>query len=342
MNNFKVLALVITLISSHLLAIDGAPQSKVSPEELATLCKILGKCGPDELGVLLPELKMLGKRVNLRDLEELPGAKKTKTDEELPSIDITHEGFPVPVVLPEPIANSCTSVATPGSESPKPGAPAVEAAKLPPSFGLSPGSASVTRTIYRHYVKVEGAYYPKEDRFDVGAMWPKGGGLNKENLHKVMLQIEMSVLKKLEEQPGLMLTTVYIGQAKEIDHRFSGHRRELVLHAGEKITRKAVVEGQILSLDKESINMSYLADEIPIKYLDILECFFAELFNVLGRGGASAVIGNEAAWDDLREYQKWDVRIKTLEDAGYTNLLNKLIALSAPNWVELAKMTLPK
>lgn len=133
-----------------------------------------------------------------------------------------------------------------------------------------------------------------------------------------LLVLEITLRKMLVKNPNLMRAALYVGQAKDLVSRASGHKRELL----NPVKQIQTTKGRWLkaTLKKYSVEMSYLVKNIPPEYLNVVECLVGHLFAVQDFKG-SAKLGNTKSWEQIIKYFSWPQRLDTLEKL---NLLHEV------------------
>jgi hypothetical protein len=158
-----------------------------------------------------------------------------------------------------------------------------------------------------------------EDKIDVGALFNSKKGKAQDKRFQVMLEIESKFRTLMKNNPNLIRTIKYIGQAESDEHRFCGHNQSI----NDKENRMKSTKAKYISTSINSginFRMNTLIYSIPLDELSNMEALMAYIFPVQ-IFGASAVIANGAAFKNLEKYLQWSKRFDGLKKLGLESVV---------------------
>lgn len=157
---------------------------------------------------------------------------------------------------------------------------------------------------------------PEEKRIDMKALREALGHTSLDvtlnNLFPLMWAVESKIQKGLQENPNFSRAVIYVGQAKDINSRFSGHKSDVadaVLQLQKNKSRW--VSGALKEHENHYVKMYYLIKNIPLRFINVFEALVAHLFSVQEFKGSGS-IATSGAWKLVRRYLDSDARQEML------------------------------
>jgi hypothetical protein len=214
--------------------------------------------------------------------------------------------------------------------------------KLSPSFNPSPkksgpfgelrperktGSMIRNRknAIYIHTAieNSEAEYIKYEDRINA-VNYLKDGG----TLHDALLDVETKIRRLIKNNNLLYKRTIYAGLAGDFSVRNRSHKAHINAYddigdyntcASRKIRWIHAVTNRNMA-----IRASAIIENIDDKYLKTFEVLIGYIFNTTLKG--STVLGDECAYDDIKDYLLSPMRKDQLSAAGLLTVVEDLVA----------------
>lgn len=191
------------------------------------------------------------------------------------------------------------------------------------------------RAIYGFFAHEQGdtSVIPKhDDRINFNTIL--GTPVTEENFWEALLAIEIQLRNLIKANPKLYYQTSYIGLAKDLGHRFSGHMVELrpvqervkidPLPCRGNSSRKERYMARVMGLGfaYTMSAMIYNIPTTPVNYLPVVEVLVGLQFNVLAK--ANSLLGDKEAWAKIDNYMAWSERIKKLKELGLERIVEDL------------------
>ena len=191
---------------------------------------------------------------------------------------------------------------------------------------LTPNSKDKQNCIYTHIAQI-GIEIPLDERIDFKEVYKNVTNkifhwkrkISEQELFQIAAIIEKKLMTIIFDKSNLLKAVKYVGLAEGMQHRFYGHYSDIYNEQKKIQNKKAKCHNQ--TLKQSNIQMSYLINNIPIKYLKNFEALVSTVFPVQ-LYHASAVIADESAWNFIIKYKNSNERKKHVTKEDISKLSN--------------------